>query len=303
MKRTSKKFFLRSFLGLVVVFLGVFIWKLFFSVEAYHVRLPVQFSAEGFPCLKVEIENRKYLLEAVLGSKFQMELHPNILKELEKTVFKTESWTNLKGLQFEAPSYKIPSINLGKLHFDQVVVVESVAEDSSTFSETSNSEDNEKDLKMAGCLGRPLLSKVNLLFDLKHALIIASNDIKKLQKDGYDLKTFIKVPLQITAKSINCAVDTEIGTLRLALDISASCNSLRKKTFYKEAFSLEKVGSFFMLPLKELVIGGFDFGKGEFLLLDITDKLDEIDGIIGMEFFRSHVVYFDFKHQVAYIRP
>ena len=294
MKRTSKKFFLRSFLGLVVVFLGAFIWKLFFSVEAYHVRLPIQFSAEGFPCLEVEIENQKYLLKAALGSKFQMKLHPNILKELEKTVFKTESWTNLKGLQFEAPSYKIPSIDLGKLHFDQVVVVE---------SETSNSEDNEKDFEMVGCLGRPLLSKVNLLFDLKHALIIASNDIKKLQKDGYDLKTFIKVPLQITAKSINCAVDTEVGTLRLALDIGFSCNILRKKTFYKEAFSLERVGSFFILPLKEVVIGGFDFGKGEFLLLDIADKLDEIDGIIGMEFFRSHVVYFDFKHQVAYIHP
>lgn len=49
-------------------------------------------------------------------------------------------------------------------------------------------------------------------------------------------------------------------------------------------------------------IGGTNFGSKPLYFIDITEELDEIDGFLGMDFIKDHVIYIDFDHHILYIK-
>ena len=48
-------------------------------------------------------------------------------------------------------------------------------------------------------------------------------------------------------------------------------------------------------------IGSKNFGSMNLYLFDITPELHEIDGVLGMDFVKNHVIYIDYKDKVLYI--
>jgi len=49
------------------------------------------------------------------------------------------------------------------------------------------------------------------------------------------------------------------------------------------------------------MIGGINLGKYRFLISDISDDFS-IDGILGVDFFKSHTICLDFSKKIAYVQ-
>src|SRR3989338_1822103 len=119
--------------------------------------------------------------------------------------------------------------------------------------------------KAFGIIGRPLLEQQNLFFDFPHGALFIEESLRFLQKRGFCPKKLVKIPF---TKNFTCEVESENLTF---------------------------------LPSSRLVLGGEDFGKKSLYLVDFTEKITEIDGCIGMDFLKQHVLYLDFKNNLAYI--
>ena len=285
--------------------LGFFVGKSFFP-HTYHFAFPVQFSQSNKPYLPIKIEDRSYLIGIDLGSKFQIMLNEKTLDQLTKTPHGTGSWINVKGKQFTTPCYKIPQIDMGGLSFKNILAVQSDPKENPSISQNSESDAPyipcDVRANIVGNLGKRLLEKVNILFDINRSLILASNDLKKLKQAGYDLKTFIKVPLNITRKSVIVNAKTDLGLLRFGLDTGATYTALRTSCLKGKACS-KTILDFPAFSSNIFEIDGYNFGPQDMICFDIADAIYPIDGILGIDFFQAHVIYIDFKHQVGYIKP
>jgi len=275
----------------------------FFLTTTYHFPLPVQFTAGNTPCIEVIIENKKYPMVVDLGSKFQMSMRPNVLKKIYKRSSGTASWINIKGKRHQYPQYIISNIEIGSLMFKEITTVEKPFKASYVLWSDPDESKLEKFIEPAGYLGKSLLEKMNLLFDLAQARMIVTNSLKKLQKEGYDIKNFVKVPLEITDKSVLIQVKTEFGFVKLGLDTGATRSCLRA-SLLEEKTSETTYHGIATTTLNKVVIGGHDFGKLEPYILDIANEITStgIDGVLGMDFFREHIIYLDFSKKTAYIK-
>jgi len=86
------------------------------------------------------------------------------------------------------------------------------------------------------------------------------------------------------------------------VDLLDSTNDLERFPSLAKNFTCEvESENLPFLPSSRLVLGGEDFGKKSLYLVDFTEKITEIDGCIGMDFLKQHVLYLDFKNNLAYI--
>jgi hypothetical protein len=68
----------------------------------------------------------------------------------------------------------------------------------------------------------------------------------------------------------------------------------------QECATDERGFSFF--NTRKFSIGNNDFGSKNLFLYDIVPELQEIDGLLGMDFLKNHVVYIDYKSRTVYIQ-
>ncbi len=284
------------FLGAFCFFLG----KIFFS-RPYHLLFPVQFSDSDIPYLPINIDNHSYLLKIDLGSNFQMVLEAKVLDQITKIPYGTDSWANAKGKTLTSPRYKLPLIEMGNLPFTNVFVRQLDPKGNCVFYRNPGFNPLSSP-EIVGHIGKPLLDKVNLLFDFNHSLMLISNDLKKLREGGYDLKTFIKVPFKVGAKSVILETKTDLGPMRLVLDTGATCTMLRTSCLKGETCS-KKIYGLPGLSSNIFMMGNHNFGPQNIAFFDISKAFDLIDGFLGMDFLKKHSVYIDFKDQMAYITP
>lgn len=279
----------------VVIGLG-FLCYFFFHQKSYHTCLNVNFSECNVPITNVEIEGRKYYLEIDTGSKFALTLDVNSLAKIKgKKKLSDLSWKDFKGNAYSSGSYQLPKVALADIFVTNVV----------TRTNNRNYNRNvmlfgtvEKELEHVQSIGRPFLDKFKLLLDFRNSRMFISNDLKKLKEFGFDIGNFKKIPIEIGITGAIVKVETDFGIKRLAIDTGTTVTAIRKMDQLKVDKS--KRG----LPVtmtKKFVIGGKNFGSRELYLLDITTELKAIDGILGMDFLKSHVMYIDFPGKAVYI--
>jgi hypothetical protein len=253
--------------------------------------------------VNVVIEGVNIPLEIDLGSRLEVEIYSDVLGQFYKRIYGIEKWKNFRGTEFEYPTYTLPKIEIGSLTFKNPIVVEFPSEASDESIIWEDLEQKKSSREVVGQLGIGLLKKVNLLLDMECSKMILTSSFKKLKNDGYDLNVFEKIPFKLGPKGIVIEVDTDLGKMKLSLDTGFTLTTLHNFLYPKD---VEKKMSRYGLPLfttSQFTMNETNFGSKEIYFLNMAEELNDIDGLLGMDFIKKHVMYIDFQKQCLYIKP
>lgn len=286
----KKKFLIVFFVCIVC---SVPLWFFLFS-KPYFSCLNIQISPYSIPTTQIKIEEKEYLVKIDLGSKFPLVLTQESLLNLRNKEKKEKvKWKNFKGNSFSANSYLLSKVKLGDITLSNILVHENNLEFRKSACFAGNSEEYPQNI------GRPPFEKFKILLDCKNNKLFISNDLKKLKKEGYEISNFIRVPCQRGRTGLILEVETDLGKKRLSIDTGFTITSLRSSS------EIKNIGKKYNLPFfttKKFVIGDKNYGALDLFLLDITPELNELDGILGMDFIKNHVMYIDFPAKIVYIK-
>ncbi len=292
-------------MGFVFVALGISflpnpltIWQIFNS-RAVSKQLPanlscVQIPVSFFPLLnrpviKVKIDEQKYALLIDLGSSHPLDLQRRFLDDiLQKKSIGTSNYIGIRGNGYPTEGFQIPALEISNLKISGLVAFEenmNFINDSKIRSYTGLLDlfnDRLRKTLINGRIGWTVFKEFHCFFDFPNSvLFLSENKDGLIQKTGCSFDDFIYVPFETEKYGI--VISTE-GNKRFLLDTGATRSVARND-----------------YALEGLVIGGHDFGKWNFAVFEFTDKID-CDGILGIDFFKKHAIYFDFHNKVAYIK-
>lgn len=289
---TSKK------LALVAIVICIGVAVLYKWPASYHVHVPCRLSGSNIPIIQMQIGECSYPVKMDLGSKFELSLYSFYLDSLEKTEAGCLSCRDMYGNHYDNPAYRIPSVRIESLSYDQVLV----AQESPEFVANTTlwvKDPTAPPTHHIGAVGRGLLERKNLLLDIQKSSIFISNNRRKLRQAGYSFDHGTPIPFEIGATGIIVHANSSFGPIRLSLDTGSSVSFIRS-SFVPDVTQYKNHGLSYT-TCKTLSLEGQDFGSVDFYLLDLSPELTQIDGILGMPFLKNHVIYIDYTHRVLYI--
>lgn len=289
---------LYSFAVFFLMFVVYMIWGSFFTTK--YSRIPLVFGPANIPRAEVEIQGRKHLLEIDFGSKFQLVLNNDILSSLKKDPHGTLQGRDARGNTYTSPAYHLQKIQIGNRFFKDVIVKEH-DKDCILNSVVYIEKDKTEAFKdKVGVIGRALLEKMNLLLDFQKSVMIECENTSDLERIGYSLNKLTPVSFDIGRTGLILTINTTIGKVRLSLDTGSTVSMIRS-SFVKEDVSKRQEFGLPCIDTQMFEIGNRDFGRMSLYLYDITPELHEIDGLLGMDFLKNHIIYIDHKHRMIYI--
>jgi hypothetical protein len=280
-----------------LVFCGIY----FYFCKNEAIQIPVVFTTSQAPAFKVCINKKPYYLEFDLGSKLQLSLTEDVLSSVNnKESIDSVHWRDVQGNHYQSPSYLIDKIQIENLIFKDIVVKQENDEFNEKCTLWIEKGNYIKTKKIVGKIGRPLLEKTNLVLDFAHSKMIACNDKKQLKKHDIDLEKMTRISFKTGKTGIIINTHTDLGPLRMGLDTGATGSAIRKTCLRDQMNTFEKHGYSFFTSTKFLICD-VDFGPNDLLLFDITPELDELDGFLGMDFLKKHIIYIDYVEKFIYI--
>ncbi len=258
--------------------------------------IPVSFDKFHLPLIDIELEGKIYPLVVDLGFKAQMDLEDGILQTVNKQSFGTSRSMDLKSNRYISPKYVIPTIKMGGVSFDEVIVKEK----NEAFHRNTVIREQNANIpsKRRGTVGFSLLKRKNLLLDFPHArLAFIDKDNRQV---GYPVEDMLKVPFEMTASGVIINIGTDMGEKKFLVDTGATMTALRSSECCPEKYHKDSCEQDCFVT-SQFVIGGKNFGDMVVYPLDITPEMDKIDGFLGMTFLMDHVVYIDFREKMLYI--
>ncbi len=268
------------------------------KAEGAFLFIPIQvlgFSEDNIPCFNVNIESNKFIFKLDLGLNSAASISGEFLPKInEKAFVKTSMKAGFRGNFYEVNTYQIPKFTIGMLDFHPILLVE---ENKLLQAESQIGKQKKESLgPIAGKIGWKVFEKTGLFLDFRHSMIIVCDSAETLEKQGYSLGAFTKIPIIKEHDLIEFDVPASRGTLRCLLDTGCSHNFIhagngRNKSLERMITKKKRISSF--------MIGGEDFGPVIFSKLSIQCPF-HIDAILGMEFMLNHVVFIDFVKSEVY---
>jgi hypothetical protein len=114
------------------------------------------------------------------------------------------------------------------------------------------------------------------------------------------LEDFVKSSLEFGKLGNIVAVDTSVGKAKFAIDTGSNISCIRD-SFVKNRPETKRFGLPFV-DSDKFEVADKNFGGIYLHLQDITPELTEIDGILGTDFLRQHVVYLDRQNKLIYLK-
>jgi hypothetical protein len=274
----------------------------FFPFKAPFARIPVKFTSSLTPYTEIEIEKKKYYLIVDLGSDSELGIKTEVLEKIGKKFLGKTHWYDIKGKEYESSRYQIPKMKIGKVQINNAKAHDGyTAEAGHIWGEKKYAED-----EISGTFGKSLLGiSRHLLLDLNNSAFFIfrkREDLKHLRKEGYLLENLVELPFDGAKNRVVFLVDTDMGQKRFLLDTGASISIIRP-TFITAEERDEMQHSRMTITFSKFVIAGHDFGEIDLHAYDVPDKFEDVDGFLGMDFCKKHVIYLDFTENKALIGP
>ena len=149
-----------------------------------------------------------------------------------------------------------------------------------------------------GFLGRPLLERTNLLFDFQNLKLTACKNLKDLKDVCID--QLISMPFELEEKGIFLIAKTDAGAFRMILDTGATISLVNTSLVQDQEYATDHRG-FKVYTTHQFQIGNHDFGIKDLFLYDFSPELQDVDGVIGMDFLDRRVVYVDYPSKMLYL--
>jgi len=264
----------------------------FFSYEI------TSFAPWKVPYVVAKIENQKVSLLLDLGYSEDVALIPAVVEQLkEKTYLEKSQHYGFRGKSYDTTVYKIPKLQIENLSFLDL----SLDEEWAAYQEDSYVNPEQEPIIFAeGKLGWHLFTGSNLFLDLSHSKIAFSDSIRSVKKNGYQNVVFVKVPLLRDRRILEIEAEVNGKKTRCLLDTGATCNLINT-----ELEGSSSAGEAEIDLTADAVYNSFTVNRVVFdplILHPLPIRLPfHIDIILGMEFFREHIVFIDFAENSVYI--
>lgn len=252
----------------------------------------IKFASLGAPCLEIQIEDKAFIMELDLGFRGHLAMSSKFVNEISsKSFLGTKPMYGFRGHAYETNLYRIPEIRIGPLSLWQIILQEECEQsrlDSILVKKTEAPLQREP-----GKLGWELFYHFNLLIDMNNAKVAFCDGLDSLKKRGYPTDAMVSMPLIEERGLIEFDAITPNGSLRCVLDTGCTWNILNMET--KEDVSSSKN----TVEIESFKIGKQDFGPISFQRVPIQIPI-HVEAILGMEFFKEHLVFIDFSQAKIY---
>lgn len=292
--------FIRSVILILLITIAGYLAWLFYNKNSTGIKIPITMSLANTPVIPLDIQGKQILLDLDYGSKFQLTLSKLILDNLNKESQGSLITRDGKGNTYESNAFLLPQVSIGNRAFSKVIAKELEEEFVKNTTLYTNMSDTDLLNGKNGSIGRGILATMSLLVDFCHHFLLEVKDLNTLIKSGLFPKSYIVVPCREGRTGLILDVNTDLGLIRLSLDTCATHSLIRSSsahdlTLLENRYGMDKMTS------EKFVIEGTDFGRTDLYLYDITPELEEIDGVLGMDFLKNRVLYIDYPNKMLYI--
>jgi hypothetical protein len=267
-----------------------------------HVKLkngpyfyPIQISKytnAKLPCIEIRINETTVSATLDLGFRGQFSFLPSFLEQIQnKEYVGSEKRHGIQGGEYEENLYEIPSIEIGPVKFSSPIAYEH--SEKFNLDAIIKNDDEGSSLHEPGRVGWKLFGNTNLLLDLGNEKIAFCDSIETLKKEGYPAETFAKSPLLLERGLVEFKAEVDGCSLRCVLDTGATCNVINTD---EENCKFDEESKTNFASFK---IGRTEFGPISFYRFPIKIPI-HIPAILGMEFFKTHLVFLDFFDNCVY---
>lgn len=268
--------------------------------STFFIPIPIEkLSSFQCPCINIEIEEKTLLTKLDLGFQGDMALEKEILDSISSRTFIGEKTTyGMRGREYKKKLYQIPKAKIGVMAFSPPIIQEEnrgFLKDAEFLQNKENSQPREE----KGRLGWELFYNTPLLIDIKNSQIVFCDSLATLKSKGYAIEAFVKTSLCLENGLVEFEVETSKGCLHCILDTGSTWNILNSELQEGESIDVVAWESENILEFSYFKIEGANFGPIAFHQLPIRLPI-RIEAILGMEFFKDHLVFLDFAKKIAY---
>lgn len=290
------------FFSLSLLFIaGAYVLYSFLQKDPFEARFPIVFNASQLPQTEVKIEGNSYLLKIDLGASEPFSLTGDILAKIQKEDAGSIHSFDLKGNEYCSKTYIVPEIRIRNLKATRFEVREESPDFLAQGSVIYSPEKDIHSIENQGSLGRPLFQDINLFLDFHNAVMFACRHLRDRKKEGYRLNQLVSLPIEQNPENeIILKVMTDVGIQRFLIDTGCTRSLIKPSSVIDQSLQTwqEHLKTWYS---SKFILGNRDFGGFHLLVFPMDSKFSNFDGIIGMDFLKNHVLYFDFKNKTAHI--
>jgi hypothetical protein len=123
-----------------------------------------------------------------------------------------------------------------------------------------------------------------------------------LEEKGYCLRTMTQVPFEILKHGeVAVMATTCTGPLKLQLVTGTTLSLIKRRMIQESSCQCDTYG-YLKFHSNKLLLGEKDFGELSFFPIDLPPEFAEVDGFLGMDFLRTHIVYVDYSNKLLYVQ-
>ncbi len=249
--------------------------------------------------LQIQIEEKPYLVLIDTGS-YGLFMKKEIINQIKNKdhVFDSE-YMNFFGNKYTTPNFKIPALQIGDFFIETLLREED--ENFSADCEVKKRFSISWHLSYEGMIGMDVFKKFLCIFDFPHSSIYLANEMSSVT----DTEEFLDVawhavPFTLGKAGAILIFETDLGKKRLLLDAGSTLSAIRLTD--EEKVIHKNNGNAREFTTNMLGINDLDFGLWKFYVIDIAQEVDDIDGLLGIEFFNKNMIGLDFPNGIAYIQ-
>jgi hypothetical protein len=264
--------------------------------------LPFQTKQKFIP---IQIEEMSYLALIDTGSALSFMKKEILNKIRNKDHISDSEYINFFGNRYTAPNFCIPKLKIGNFFIKAILT-----EEDSNFSIdclvekktiSSNKKKRMNSFNYEATIGIDIFQNFACIFDFPHSSIyIADGMFKPCECGVFFSAEWHAVQFKLGKAGVILTFQTDLGEKKLLLDAGSTISAIRllkeERTTKQNNHSEQEFTS------SMLVINGVDFGPWKFHVMNIIEEIDDIDGLLGIEFFNKNIIGFDFTKRIAYIQ-
>lgn len=270
-------------------------------LHTYFFVLPITaFTRDQRPLVNVQIENKTFTLLLDLGCSGDICLTSSAFNEIyKKTYLFINTCYGFRGKAYERKIYNIPAIQIDPfIWYDVQICEESDEYQKDAIVIESSSTDNPLN---AGRIGWEFCKKTNLFLDLGNSKAAFCDSLETLKKEGYSIETFIKLPMTLKHNLLELEFNAQEGLQNVVLDTGSTMNIINaalkdpeeEKAFHEPGWKPSQ-------GTLNLTFNGYNLAPMPVHAIPVHLPF-QLDMILGMPFFKKHLVFFDFTENCVYI--
>lgn len=258
--------------------------------------VPLRFS-HGYPIVKFTIYGKQIPLNLDLGaSKIDLAINPKLLKQLHIKVNYTGKFqkaVDARGVKSIYKEFILPKAQLGNFIIKKIQCLE--------YSPWGG-----KGASKIGVVGLNLMARFNIIIDYKKSriILIKGNDYPP----NYNVNAWPKIPFLLEDNIITTA---RVGfkTIKLLWDTGAILSFIKPtvKLPGKVKTCSKKVTTYLnncrKIYIEDFRMGNTNFGNIIFYAHSMPGLPINVDGLLGRNFFETHVIYINFTKKFLAISP